>query len=94
MRWLTVITAVFMPLTLITGVFGMNFVKMPMIADESGFWKVIGGMVAIVFVLVVIFIKLQYFGERDDAEQIEATDQVQLKRRCSIKRTYRKFQTD
>ena len=65
MRWLTVITALFMPLTLITGVFGMNFIKMPMLADESGFWKVIGGMVAIVFVLVVIFIKLQYFGERE-----------------------------
>lgn len=65
MRWLTVITALFMPLTLITGVFGMNFVKMPMIVDESGFWKVIGGMVAIVFVLVAIFIKLQYFGERE-----------------------------
>ncbi|TXG76008.1 magnesium transporter, partial [Candidatus Dojkabacteria bacterium] len=65
MRWLTVITALFMPLTLITGVFGMNFVKMPIIADETGFWKVVGGMVAVVFVLVVIFIKLQYFGERE-----------------------------
>ncbi|WMW81232.1 magnesium transporter CorA family protein [Undibacterium cyanobacteriorum] len=63
MRWLTVITALFMPLTLITGIFGMNFVKMPMINDVEGFWKVIGGMAALIVVLVIAFIKLRYFGE-------------------------------
>lgn len=63
MRWLTVITALFMPLTLLTGIFGMNFAKMPLLADDEGFWKVIGGMVAIVVVLVLVFIKLRYFGE-------------------------------
>ncbi len=65
MRWLTVITALFMPLTLLTGIFGMNFAKMPLLADEAGFWKVVGGMVAIVVVLVIVFIKLRYFGDRE-----------------------------
>jgi Mg2+ and Co2+ transporter CorA len=65
MRWLTVITALFMPLTLLTGIFGMNFVKMPLLMDEAGFWKVIGGMLVIVVVLVIVFLKLRYFGDRE-----------------------------
>jgi Mg2+ and Co2+ transporter CorA len=55
---LTVITAVFAPLTLITGIFGMNFAHMPLLADEWGFWAVSATMVAIAIVL------LAYFGAR------------------------------
>ena len=62
-RILTVLTTLFMPATLIAGIFGMNFAKMPLLADDEGFWKVIGGMVAIVVILVLAFIKLRYFGE-------------------------------
>jgi Mg2+ and Co2+ transporter CorA len=43
----------------------MNFAKMPLLADEAGFWKVVGGMVAIVVVLVIVFVKLRYFGDRE-----------------------------
>ena len=38
MRVLTVLTAIFMPLTLITGIFGMNFDAMPLIHSPRGFW--------------------------------------------------------
>lgn len=44
MRTLTVITAVFMPLTLITGIFGMNFEVMPGIHSPAGFWWTMGAM--------------------------------------------------
>ncbi|GMV02528.1 MAG: magnesium transporter CorA family protein [Burkholderiaceae bacterium] len=47
MRTLTAITAVFLPLTLITGVFGMNFEFIPGLHSESGFWWAIGSMVLI-----------------------------------------------
>src|SRR3990167_8685539 len=48
MRTLTVITALFMPLTLITGVFGMNFVEMPLLKNPIGFWISMGGMATVV----------------------------------------------
>jgi Mg2+ and Co2+ transporter CorA len=38
MRTLTVLTAVFLPLNLITGFFGMNFEFMPLIHTSLGFW--------------------------------------------------------
>ncbi|WP_347359861.1 CorA family divalent cation transporter, partial [Pseudomonas sp. GW460-13] len=44
MRTLTLITALFMPLTLITGVFGMNFDRMPWLREPDGFWWSIGLM--------------------------------------------------
>ena len=48
MRALTIITALFMPLTLITGVFGMNFARMPWLQEPNGFWWSIGLMGAVV----------------------------------------------
>ena len=38
MRTLTVLTAIFLPLNLVTGVFGMNFEIMPLLQRENGFW--------------------------------------------------------
>jgi len=51
MRALTVITALFMPLTLITGIFGMNFARMPWLQEANGFWWSIGLMGAVVAVI-------------------------------------------
>lgn len=48
MRTLTVLTALFMPLTLITGVFGMNFERMPWLREPQGFWWSIGLMGGVV----------------------------------------------
>ena len=38
MRTLTVLTAIFLPLNLITGFFGMNFEGLPLIHSPTGFW--------------------------------------------------------
>lgn len=54
-RTLTVITAIFLPLTLITGIFGMNFERMPLIARDNGFWWTIFSMVALAIVLLLFF---------------------------------------
>ena len=43
-RTLTVITAIFMPLTLITGIFGMNFDVMPFLREPEGFMLTLIGM--------------------------------------------------
>lgn len=64
MRLLTVITALFMPLTLITGIFGMNFTKMPWINDDTGFkWTI--GLMGLSVLLFLIALGLQsYLGNR------------------------------
>jgi Mg2+ and Co2+ transporter CorA len=44
MRTLTVLTAIFLPLNLITGIFGMNFETLPLIHKQAGFWIALGVM--------------------------------------------------
>ncbi|RPH63635.1 MAG: magnesium transporter [Burkholderiales bacterium] len=55
MRTLTAITAVFLPLTLITGIFGMNFEFIPGLHSRSGFWWALGTMTLIGVLLVTLF---------------------------------------
>jgi magnesium transporter len=63
-RTLTVITAIFAPLTLITGIFGMNFEHMPLLKDREGFWWTIGGMALVAVVLLIYFRAKRYLSER------------------------------
>lgn len=55
MRVLTVITAIFMPLTLITGIFGMNFEFIPGIHSRQGFWVALGLMTFIAVSMYIWF---------------------------------------
>ncbi len=43
-RVLTVFSAILLPLTLVSGIFGMNFPDLPLVDQESGFWVLIGLM--------------------------------------------------
>ncbi len=65
MRTLTVLTAIFLPLNLITGFFGMNFDGLPLIHSSSGVWIALGMMAAVGFGLWWLFRSKRYFG-RDD----------------------------
>ena len=60
MRTLTALTAVFLPLNLITGFFGMNFEFMPMIHTSTGFWWTFGAMLLLVAVVVTVFWRKRY----------------------------------
>ena len=60
MRTLTAVTAVFLPLNLITGFFGMNFEFMPMVHTSTGFWWVVGLMVAMLVLLLAFFWRKRY----------------------------------
>jgi len=55
MRVLTVIATIFIPLTFIVGVYGMNFTDMPELAWRWGYPAVWGVMVAVVVGLIVFF---------------------------------------
>ena len=43
-RTLTAVATILLPLSLIAGIFGMNFERMPLLREPAGFWGVVGGM--------------------------------------------------
>jgi Mg2+ and Co2+ transporter CorA len=53
-----------MPLTLVTGIFGMNFEVMPLLKNREGFWITMGAMVVMVAVLLFFFRRKRYIEER------------------------------
>ncbi len=60
MRTLTVLTAIFLPLNLITGFFGMNFEFLPLIHQQRGLWWAIGSMLVVALTLVLVFWRKRY----------------------------------
>ena len=61
MRVLTVLTAIFMPLTLIAGIYGMNFVNMPELHTRYGYFLTLGVMAAIAVGLLRFFRNKKWF---------------------------------
>ncbi|MFY7942309.1 MAG: magnesium transporter CorA family protein [Burkholderiaceae bacterium] len=64
MRTLTVLTAIFLPLNLVTGFFGMNFEGLPLIHSMTGFWITAGLMFALGTGLSVFFWRKRYLRTR------------------------------
>ena len=62
MRTLTVLTAIFLPLNLVTGFFGMNFEGLPLIHSAIGFWIVFGVMLVLGTGLSIFFWRKNYLG--------------------------------
>ncbi|HUD33052.1 MAG TPA: magnesium transporter CorA family protein, partial [Variovorax sp.] len=60
MRVLTVLTAVFLPLNLIAGIFGMNFEFVPLVHKADGFWIAMGSMGFTAVALVAVFWRKRY----------------------------------
>lgn len=61
-RALTVVATIFMPATLIAGVFGMNFHAMPWLENPEGFWFAMGLMGAIALVMLIAFWRRRLLG--------------------------------
>jgi magnesium transporter len=62
MRTLTTLTAIFLPLNLVTGFFGMNFEGLPLIHSPTGFWIVFLLMLALGIGMSVYFWRKRYLG--------------------------------
>jgi len=60
MRTLTVLTAIFLPLNLIAGIFGMNFEFIPLLHQSYGFWLAMVFMLMTASGLVVFFWRKRY----------------------------------
>lgn len=57
---LTIVTVVFLPLTLIAGIYGMNFQHMPELSSEMGYFIVLTVMLILVSLLLFIFRKIRW----------------------------------
>lgn len=55
MKILTVVSAIFIPLTFIAGVYGMNFLNMPELKYTYGYYTVVGVMFLIGLILLIFF---------------------------------------
>lgn len=60
MRTLTVLTAVFLPLNLIAGIFGMNFDFIPLLHRSNGFWLALILMASTAMGLAAFFWRKRY----------------------------------
>ncbi|TDW52069.1 magnesium transporter [Flavobacterium sp. 270] len=61
MKTLTIISAIFIPLTFIVGVYGMNFENMPELKTQNGYFIVMFSMVLLVIALIIYFKKRRWF---------------------------------
>ena len=55
MKTLTIVSAIFIPLTFIAGIYGMNFDNMPELHTRTGYFWVLGAMIAVAIGEVIYF---------------------------------------
>ncbi len=61
MKTLTIVSSIFIPLTFIVGVYGMNFENMPELKYHNGYYIVIEVMVLIMIGMIIYFKKRRWF---------------------------------
>ncbi len=55
MKVLTVVMSIFVPLSFLAGIYGMNFDNMPELHSPSGYFILLGVMLTIVVALLLVF---------------------------------------
>ena len=55
MKILTMVTSVFVPLSFLAGLYGMNFENMPELKTNNGYFVVVGIMIFVAFTAVMFF---------------------------------------
>jgi len=60
MKVLTLIATIFIPLTFVAGVYGMNFEYMPELSWKYGYFAIWGVMISIAAVMILYFRKRQW----------------------------------
>lgn len=70
MKVLTIMTSIFVPLTFMAGLYGMNFQHMPELAMRSAYPILLGIMALIGGGMLFLFRKIGGIGGRDDARGI------------------------
>jgi magnesium transporter len=60
MKVLTIISTIFIPLTFVAGIYGMNFDNMPELRWKYGYFYVLGGMFTSGIIMLGYFIKKKW----------------------------------
>jgi magnesium transporter len=66
MKVLTIVSAIFIPLTFIVGVYGMNFENMPELKYQNGYFIIMAFMLILGISLLVYFIKRGWLKREDE----------------------------
>ncbi len=61
MKLLAIITTIFIPLSFIAGIYGMNFANMPELQWEYGYYAVLGLMLGIGGIMLIVFFRKKWF---------------------------------
>ncbi|MDT8452789.1 MAG: magnesium transporter CorA family protein [Gammaproteobacteria bacterium] len=60
MKVLTIITAIFVPQTLLVGIYGMNFEYMPELKSEHGYFILLSAMLGIALLMLYVFKRVRW----------------------------------
>jgi magnesium transporter len=75
MKVLTIMASIFIPLTFLAGVYGMNFQYLPGLQWHDGWWVVCGVMIATTAGMLLYFRHRGWIGAQDDDRQEDGEDQ-------------------
>lgn len=62
MKVLTMMSSIFVPMTFVAGIYGMNFEYMPELSHPMAYPTALGSMIAIAGVMIVYFLRRGWFG--------------------------------
>jgi magnesium transporter len=75
MKTLAVISVIILPLSLIAGIYGMNFENMPELHSPNGYWLTLASMALITVGLLLYFWRKGWIFQRDDDLEIAVPDE-------------------
>ena len=61
MKTLTIFSVIFMPMTFVVGVYGMNFDNIPELHYQNGYYYALGVMVTLAIIMVIYFKRKKWF---------------------------------
>ena len=65
MKVLTIVSAIFIPLTFIVGIYGMNFENIPELKYQNGYYFIMAFMLILGISLLIYFIKRGWLNKED-----------------------------
>ena len=71
MKVLTIMSSIFIPLTFLAGIYGMNFDVMPELHQTWGYPVLLGLMAAVAIGLIIYFRRLGWLGAKQEEPDVE-----------------------
>jgi len=75
-KTLAIVSAILLPLSLIAGIYGMNFENMPELRTRYGYYATLAGMMLLTAILLFYFWRKGWIFQREDTAPPENKDDV------------------